>query len=88
MEITMEQISEITGIRIEVLIFATEMERKLRANDGKGGWNECSANWLMDRLNEERKELINACSSGNRRRIINECADVANFAMMISDNVK
>ncbi len=89
MRITIEQISEITGIRVPVLKFAFEMERKLRINSGKGGWQDCDNDYLLSRINDELFEL-KACINEKKvkRAIINECADVANFAMMIADNQK
>lgn len=87
MKITLEQISEITGVRVSVLRFALEMERKLKLNDHKGGWEGCSNSSLLSRIGEEHLELIDAIDNKRSRRVvINECADVANFAMMISEN--
>lgn len=87
MKITLDQISEITGIRVPVLRFALEMERKLKLNDHKGGWEDCPNDYLLKRIDEELVELKTVVESKkSRRRVINECADVANFAMMISDN--
>ncbi len=63
--------------------FAQQMERVLRQNDHKGGWDEMFFNDLIDRLHEEVSELENCgCKP---RRVIKEAADVANFAMMIAD---
>lgn len=71
------------------------MEIKLRDNDHKRGWSNCSLDWLVMRIAHERNELKRAidrynsdASEENRRIIINEAADVANFAMMIADIMK
>jgi NTP pyrophosphatase (non-canonical NTP hydrolase) len=79
--------------RIEIKNFAEKMESRLKENDHKGGWGECSFEYLFVRLIEEASELgsalfIQAIGTENRKRIIKEAADVANFAMMISDRVK
>ena len=88
------------GLRPEVQIFAEAMERKLRQNDHKGGWENMPLGWLRGRLGEETKELdvsitayideIECCGdlSKPRQAILLECADVANFAMMIAANCK
>jgi NTP pyrophosphatase (non-canonical NTP hydrolase) len=67
------------------------MEQKLRKHDAKKGqsWGDDGADDLMVRLDEETQELRDAIRrSGNERgqEIIDEAADVANFAMMIADN--
>ena len=85
MEITIEQVSQITGIRVEVLNFALLMEEKLKKNDHKGGWENCDNNYLMGSLEAEVYELSCAIDSNNIF-LQKECADVANYAMMIADN--
>lgn len=72
-----------------VMLFAAKMEERLLANDHKGGWDGCDPGWLLGRLRDEVSELdatgftddASADPSG-------ECADVANFAMMIFDNTR
>jgi len=44
-------------IRPEVVAFAEGMEEILMLNDHKGGWKECSAAYLLDKLKEEFEEL-------------------------------
>jgi NTP pyrophosphatase (non-canonical NTP hydrolase) len=66
------------------------MESRLKKNDHKGGWHDCFTPWLFRRLTEEVAELrreIYDKASWSENRIINEAADVANFAMMIADNM-
>ena len=78
-------------MRIQVKRFAEEMEKVLKQNDYKSGWQTCSDDYLYHHLLEETRELFVALyyykrSDKKRRRyIIKECADVANFAMMIAD---
>jgi len=82
--------------REQVNWFAEKMEQKLRINDHKGGWNGCGQDYLFDRMVEEaeelRKSLINldwdAESETRKETVIREAADIANFAMMIADNVR
>ena len=66
--------------------FARLMRDKLRANKHKAHWSACSDSWLMSRLWDEHAELLGAIARGTDDEIISECADVANFAMMIADN--
>lgn len=71
-----------------VLWFASQMEAKLKKNRHKGdqeGWRDCGVSYLMERLHGEFEELTRALSSTDKEDIIAECADVANFAMMIAD---
>ena len=91
-------------IRTEVKEFSEIMEYKLKENDSKGGWSECEIDWLIERMEGEIDELKNALwkrrndwgrsvSEGfifvaSDEDIQKECADIANFAMMIADNVK
>ena len=84
--------------------FALDMERMLQENDYKGGWQNEGLEALMDKLTEEKRELIAATKKFNdyyysvkpldqnfeelRCRVIDEAADVGNVVMMISDIVK
>lgn len=75
--------------RNEVKEFAEQMEIKLRENDHKGGWKNCSYDYLFSRIQEELDELYQAVMNGARYAVImREAADVGNFAMMISDVAK
>lgn len=63
------------------------MKEKLSENNHKKGWESCSDNYLFRRLDEEFTELkIKIASNAKTKEVIRECADVANFAMMIADN--
>jgi NTP pyrophosphatase (non-canonical NTP hydrolase) len=68
--------------------FGNDMYKKLRDNADKAHWNTVSIDWLLNRMCDELEELRDACSDGSSADIISECADVANFAMMIADNVR
>lgn len=85
MKFGMTNLSENSGARPSVKWFAGRMEQTLRRNDHKGGWRSCSLQYLSTRLTQERKELTEAIASKDAERIINECSDISNFAMMISD---
>lgn len=83
--------------RIAVESFADLMEQRLSKNDHKGGWEDESNKYLIERIEEELEELkeaIIAVETNNSswlrqqlyKSIRDEAADVANFAMMIADN--
>jgi hypothetical protein len=46
------------ALRKEVTDFAAAMEKELRNNDHKGGWQDCSPHWLIGRLCQEVIEVI------------------------------
>lgn len=80
-------------LRPEVAAFAQAMERKLRANDHKGGWANEPKGWLLDRAEAELLELRESVSWLQRsaedlavQSVLDEAADVANFCIMIADN--
>lgn len=75
-------------MREELQRFALDMERQLQANDHKPGWSHDALWSLLSRLRQETDELSSAIDSGSPQRIIDEAADVANFAMMIADNTR
>jgi hypothetical protein len=77
------------GLRSSVEWFATMMELKLQSNDDKPGWKDTNVNDLLDRVVDELDELTNALLLDHSpQAIIQECADVANFCMMIADNIR
>jgi NTP pyrophosphatase (non-canonical NTP hydrolase) len=88
-------ISRIASLEAQL---SAALERKLKANDHKNGWSDCKIGWLVKRLNEEIDEMCAAwvdqqCSDDEFKsealhNVIDEAADVANFAMMIADNAR
>ena len=80
-----------------VMSFITDMKYKLRLNNHKGYWRNYNLKYLLDKLEGEVAELKKASqvwSVSNKVDhaklidIIHECADIANFALMIADNMK
>lgn len=77
-------------------MFAYEMERVLKANDHKGGWEKCDIAFFVGKLKEEQGELIEALwhydiddnkTDVVKLGIVKEAADLANIAMMVYDNL-
>jgi len=73
---------------IEILRFACNMQLELDNNDHKEGWQNLSPVWIINRIKQETLELEKAVKNKKlKKEIISECADVANFAMMLADNI-
>lgn len=83
-------------VRVALLWFAQCMEEKLDENDTKDDWafknthtktdRTLVSRTLVEQLRGELKELEAALDNDEpRENVIRECADVANFAMMIAD---
>lgn len=81
-----------------IISFAKRMQAKLDKNrfkesaemnpDGKGRtWKSCHLDWLLFRLRQETMELDEALIRGDFDAVLDEAADVGNFAMMIHDNL-
>jgi hypothetical protein len=78
-------------LRESVQWFATVMEVVLRKNDHKGGWENEPFQYFIDRMRDELSEIEGAIanlrpSDGDLIDLVNECADLANFAMMLAEN--
>lgn len=82
----------------EVKKFAEAMIEKLNEpkNLEKGGWKDSFIDFLFHRLKEETIELQEELKQkmscyvsvqDRKEKVLKECADVANFAMMIADKV-
>jgi len=88
-EMTKQDADRRNGVRPGLMKFVYIMERELRRNDHKRGWEKDSLTVLYARLQEEVAELFNEItyidSVSTPERIAKEAADVANFAMMIAD---
>ncbi len=70
--------------------FTIAMERKLSlpTNVAKPHWLENSSWDIFGDLQKEIVELLRAVTDGDQGEIEKECADVANFAMMLSDKAR
>jgi hypothetical protein len=77
---------DINDVRPEVIKMAIEMEVRLRANESRGGWAKESQEYLCMCLVRETAELMETLFYGGGRLATRKAANVANYAMMISDN--
>lgn len=73
----------------QVRRFALLMLEKLKQNTHKGGWELDAPQELFAQMHEEIAELAAELdrSKIDPKEVARECADVANFAMMIADVV-
>jgi len=76
-------------LREELYHFAMVMEGRLLEHEDRGGWRDEPLDYLFKRLVEETGELSAALlAHKDKEKMIRECADAANFAMMIADNLR
>ena len=82
-------------MRPSVKRFAEAMERVLRKNDHKEGWDELTNHHLLERMQDELQECHDEMYHRNDCRepdvpnlcnAVHEVIDLANFAMMFFDN--
>lgn len=73
----------VTTEREEVLWFAAEMEKQLKANDHKSGWISCSEEFLKSELEKNFIRISQTCTSSVEYQ--RKCVNIANFAMMLAD---
>ncbi len=72
-------------MREQMKNFTNVMETKMLLNEHKGGHARLKIDDLMKLLHQEVRELKTAVEDGDHKEIVMECADVANYAMMIAD---
>lgn len=78
---------EKTTVRRAVVEHALRMEARLKEHEDKGGWEECRFRRLIIELEGHVEDLKEALfEQGIEDNIENECADIANYSMMIADN--
>jgi len=89
---------EVARVRKEVQKFSVEMEEVLKANDHKGGWEDCSIEYLFFKLIEEVGEVSKILQwyvaeeaevdEIEAEKAHKECVDIANVAMMLASKFK
>lgn len=72
----------------QVNALVADMLLKLGMNENKGGWRSLDVIALSHELLVEMVELQRELYFGNYREAQLECADIANYAMMIHDNCR
>jgi hypothetical protein len=74
--------------RKAVMEFAHDMEKQLRVNDHKCGWDSASYEFLSERILANSYSLYSEFSKEvkDKKEIAIRSANIANYAMMIADN--
>ena len=76
-----------------LLWFCEQMQKALNKNSYKGGWKGCGTEYLFEKLTEEYEEVMvysrqSLIDKNIKKKLTAECADLANIAMMLADEVK
>ena len=86
---TADRLRVLKAVRPVVWDFAIEMERTLRDNDHKGGWEDEELEWLLEKLDNEcvelRETIVDDTGIVGNQDAFHETVDVGNFAMMLAD---
>ena len=72
-------------MRDEVRQFAELMEKRLQDHDDRPGWKDASADYLRELMYHQTVKLDHAIEAEDPPLIAKYAADIANFAMMITD---
>jgi len=72
--------------RPSLRLFAEQMEAQLKANDHRGGWDDCKPGYLHQRIQANLIDLGTHRAGRDWKSYRRTCVDVGNFAMMLFDN--
>lgn len=78
----------LTVLRKQLREFAEQCELKLKRNDHKSDWRDLPVEALVRKLEIELEEMKVAIQYEGPKEAMNECVDVANFAMMLWDRLR
>lgn len=73
---------------LEWFVSKMEAELSLSKNMAKSHWRDANLPWLIEQLLGEVVEMEHELCVGKSEKVILECADIANRAMMIADFVR
>ncbi|MBC2190516.1 hypothetical protein [Listeria booriae] len=73
-------------VRQEVQNFAYEMEKRLQSHDDRPGWKKEPDAYLYDLL-VSKVEKLGVTDFSDREAHLKLTTDIANFAMMLNDNM-
>ncbi|MBC2292955.1 hypothetical protein HCC36_06880 [Listeria booriae] len=73
-------------VRQEVKLFAEQMEKRLQSHDDRPGWKNEQVDYLYALL-LSKVDKLGDTSSSNKEKKLKLTADIANFAMMIHENM-
>ena len=72
-------------LNASVLCFAVFMFQRLIKNTYREHWDEKSLHFLISKLNQNLQDLMKGDDS---KRMFTDCVDIANYAMMIAENLQ
>lgn len=81
----LQQLKLLDKIGVHLEWFKRCMYHELKANLHKGFWGGCSLEFLLKRCNDEHYEMMQALLQFKFDEVIRECADEANFRLMIAN---
>lgn len=73
-------------VRQEVNVFAEQMEKRLQSHDDRPGWKNEHVDYLYALL-LSKVDKLGDTSISDKEKNLKLTADIANFAMMIHDNM-
>ncbi|MBC2163442.1 hypothetical protein [Listeria booriae] len=74
-------------VRQEVKLFAEQMEKRLQDHDDRPGWKNERTDYLYALL-LSKVDKLGVTNDSSRESNLKLTADIANFAMMIHDNIR
>jgi hypothetical protein len=80
------EVMHVSEIRPSVIRMARMMEGQLRANESRGGWSHCDKDYFIEKLEINLRDLTYNLAANAHKEVQRDCADLANFAMMLSEN--
>lgn len=75
---------DLREVRHEIGLFSEEMEKQLKANDHRGGWHDCTNEYLFHQMSRHYARIRNRSVSHSEFQ--RRCVNIANYAMMLFDN--
>jgi hypothetical protein len=72
--------------RESVKNMAQMMEAQLRRNEHRGGWDNCCRAYFLEKLEINLRDLRHNLDAGLHAVAQRDCADIANFSMMLAEN--
>mgnify|MGYP000845580802 FL=1 len=79
---------KIDDVRPEVKNFAIAMEKRLRKNDFKGGWNKENLAYFVIKIFEHSRQLRNDILYNDLYFSKIDCINISNYCMILYDNIE
>ena len=79
---------QIDEVRPEVKKFAIAMEKRLRINDYKGGWQKEQPQYFVNKIFAHFSQLWDDVLYEDYYYATLDCINIANYCMMLYDNLE